>query len=450
MPGDPDAKSIVGHIEAGPNARILVVNELHGDIHTPQPPASPDAESRATTLKRIREDWIDGVLNQSLYRVARIELGLATREDVVESPLNAIVQVQDRAPVTIAPGTPMTEVFDGLGQSLLILGAPGTGKTTVLLELAKGLIARAESDHKHLIPAIFNLSTWALRRKPLAAWLVSELNVRTGVPKKLAQRWVTEDKVIPLLDGLDEVDAAHRAACLDAINEFHDEHGLLPLAVCSRVADFEALGKKLRFRNAVTVQPLTKEQVDNYLCRSEELIPIRTALRADPSLAELLETPLMLWVAMLAYHHAPVKMSKAITPEQRRTLLFENFVSAMFKRRAVPGRFSESVATRRLTWLAGSLARNKQTVFYLEDLDFDWFRTPIQRVFARAVVATSCSVASGILFLLIIEVILGRLSGYGLGLREAVASWLSIGTIFGLVSISVKLKPKERAAFNLR
>jgi hypothetical protein len=450
MPGDPNSKPIVGHIEAGPNARILVVNELHGDIHAPQPPSSPDTESRSATLKRIREDWIDGVLNQSLYRVARIELGLATREDVVESPLNAIVQVPDREPVSIAPGTPMIEVFDGLGQSLLILGAPGTGKTTVLLELAKGLIARAESDPNHPIPAVFNLSTWALKRKPLAVWLVSELNLRTGVPKKLAQRWVNQDKVIPLLDGLDEVDAAHRAACLDAINEFRDERGLLPMAVCSRVADFEALGKKFRFRGAVTVQPLTKKQVDNYLCRSEDLIPIQTALRADASLSDLLETPLMLWVAMLAYRHAPVEMSKATTPEQRRTLLFENFVSGMFKRRAVPVRFSESVATRQLTWLAGSLTRSKQTVFYLEDLDFDWFRTPIQRLLARAAVAASCSVAAGFLFLLIIEVILGRLSGYGLGFREAVASWLSIGTIFGLISVSVKLKPKERVAFTLR
>src|SRR5271163_3329124 len=131
MPGDPNSKPTVGHIEAGPNARILVVNELHGDIHAPQLPSGPDTENRAATLRRIREDWIDGVLNQSLYRVARIELGLATREDIVESPLNAIVQILDRPPATtIAPGTPITEVFDALGQSLLILGAPGTGKTT--------------------------------------------------------------------------------------------------------------------------------------------------------------------------------------------------------------------------------------------------------------------------------------------------------------------------------
>jgi hypothetical protein len=450
MPDDPNSKPTVGHIEAGPNARIVVVNELHGDIHVPQMPSSPDTENRAATLKRIREDWIDGVLNQSLYRVARIELGLATRDDVVESPLNAIVQVPDRAPVTIAPGTPMTEVFDGLGESLLILGAPGTGKTTVLLELAKGLIARAESDPKHPIPAVFNLSTWALKRKPLAIWLVSELNLRTGVPKKLAQRWIYQNKVIPLLDGLDEVDPAHRATCLDAINKFRDEHGLLPMAVCSRVADFEALGKKLRFRGAVTVQPLTNRQVEDYLCRSNDLAPIRMALKADASLSDLLETPLMLWVAMLAYRHAPVEMSKATTPEQRRSLLFENFVSAMFKRRAVPVRFSESLATRQLTWLASSLTRNKQTVFYLEDLDFDWFRTPIQRLLARAAVAVSCTVAAGVLLLLIIEVILGRLSGYGLGLREAVPSWLSIGTIFGLIAVSVKLKPKERVAFARR
>ena len=47
--------------------------------------------------------------------------------------------------------------------------------------------------------------------------------------------------VLPLLDGLDEVKAGHRAACVDAINAFRQSHGLLPLAVTSRAVDYEAL-----------------------------------------------------------------------------------------------------------------------------------------------------------------------------------------------------------------
>jgi predicted NACHT family NTPase len=43
-------------------------------------------------------------------------------------------------------GTPIIQVFDNLGSALLILGAPGTGKTTLLLELAQELLERAEQD----------------------------------------------------------------------------------------------------------------------------------------------------------------------------------------------------------------------------------------------------------------------------------------------------------------
>ena len=78
---------------------------------SPLAPPNPDSESRATTLQRVRQDWIDAVLNQSLYRVARIELGLAARDDVVEAPLNAIVQIPDRLPFAISPGTSIVEVL---------------------------------------------------------------------------------------------------------------------------------------------------------------------------------------------------------------------------------------------------------------------------------------------------------------------------------------------------
>jgi hypothetical protein len=42
----------------------------------------------------------------------------------------------------------------------LILGKPGGGKTTTLLELAEALIERAEGDSDAPIPVILELSTW--------------------------------------------------------------------------------------------------------------------------------------------------------------------------------------------------------------------------------------------------------------------------------------------------
>jgi hypothetical protein len=56
------------------------------------------------------------------------------------------------------------------------------------LELARELLNRANDDESHLIPVVFNLSSWAVRRAPLAEWLVDELNQRYSVPRKVARR----------------------------------------------------------------------------------------------------------------------------------------------------------------------------------------------------------------------------------------------------------------------
>ena len=131
---------------------------------------------------------------------------------------------------------------------------------------------------------------------------MDELNKRYDVPRKLAKTWVDAELILPLLDGLDEVAADHREACVEAINAFLREHGLLPLVVCSRVADYEALTVRLRLPSAVLIQSLSRQQVQHYVDQAgAALAGLRTALQHDETLWELLNTPLMLSIAALAY-----------------------------------------------------------------------------------------------------------------------------------------------------
>src|SRR5437868_1442541 len=95
---------------------------------------------------------------------------------------------------------------------------------------------------------------------------------------------------------------------------------------------------------------------------------LQAALEKDASLWEFLETPLMLWVAMLAYRDTAVKFSVEETIEQRRTRLFENFVDAMLKRRSKETRYTPQQTVHWLWFLAAALMRLDQTVFYLENL----------------------------------------------------------------------------------
>jgi len=161
--------------------------------------------NRQAMIRKVRYSWIDGVLHKSLYRVACLELKMQEQPQAAAHPWETIVQEQGREPRVMGPTESMVTVFDDLGRSLLILGKPGTGKTTMLLELAEKLLERAERDIGHPIPVVFNLSTWAVERRALADWLVDELNQRYRVPLKQAEMWVGGGQVLPLLDGLDEV-----------------------------------------------------------------------------------------------------------------------------------------------------------------------------------------------------------------------------------------------------
>src|SRR5262249_23040618 len=165
-----------------------------------------------------RAIWITGFLKHSLFREVRILLGLSERPDAVMRPFDLLVQRPDEGERPLPSGAQIVDVYDSMDQSLLILGAPGSGKSTLLLELASDLLDRATREPAHPIPVVFPLSTWAESRKPLVEWLIDELNLRYDVPRKLAEEWVASDQVLPLLDGLDEVKAEHRAACVEAIN----------------------------------------------------------------------------------------------------------------------------------------------------------------------------------------------------------------------------------------
>lgn len=231
-------------------------------------------------IEKVWAIWITGVLQPSLPQDILLNLGLTERPAMVSRTLDLYVQRPELADQVQTPTTRLIDAFDRLDRALLIVGAPGAGKTTLLLTLARDLLQRAAQDREQPIPVYFPLSSWAKRRRLLADWLVDALNEQYDVPRKTGQTWVDADHILPLLDGLDEVQREQRSACVEAINAFRQEHGLPPLVVCSRVVDYDALGMRLRLQGALVVQPLTPQQVDSYLTQvGAPLAAVREALQ---------------------------------------------------------------------------------------------------------------------------------------------------------------------------
>jgi len=132
------------------------------------PKQSRAARDRRSMIEKVRSIWIADLLDTSLADHPRIPLRLIERPDAVNHPLHKQVQELGRMARELAPDAPIADIFDAKSGELLILGEPGAGKTTLLLELTRDLLERAARDDSHPIPVIFNLSSWAARRGPLA------------------------------------------------------------------------------------------------------------------------------------------------------------------------------------------------------------------------------------------------------------------------------------------
>ena len=335
-------------------------------------------------LAKIRAKWVKPLLESDLYQEAKVELQLTEREDDVQTRIHRYNQTGGETGPEIPRDKPIEEIFDEASGQLLILGEPGTGKSTKLVELARSLLDRAAdapasnkgnntSDSgaaaSQPIPVILNLSSWTKEQAGLGKRIQSELVDRYGVSRPRAQQWVEGEYIVPLLDGLDEVAADKRAACVEAINICRRERGLQPMAVCCRLEEYRKLPAPLDLAGAVAVEPLHRDEVETYFDKhGSKLVRVRQALRDDPGLWGLMNTPLMLTVLFLASGVEGDEEQNEADPRRR---LYLRFVRRMFSGPRTR-RFGEKKALRWLGWLAAQLAKRGQIPFSLEDLGHQW------------------------------------------------------------------------------
>jgi DNA polymerase III delta prime subunit len=377
-----------------------------------------ESRDRKVMLARIRYRWISGVLDQSLGRRVHMRLDLIRRPTAIRSPDVPVLR-REQPPAPLPSGIAISTLFQELGGGLLILGAPGSGKTTALLELTRDLIDRAEADQSQPIPVVFNLSSWAAERPSVDEWLIDELRIRYGVPRAIGTHWLSAGEILPLLDGLDEVAKAQRSSCVERINVFLREYGLVRLAVCSRRQEYSVLDARLEVEEAVELQPPTRQQVDDYLAAAgSAMAGVRTALAADPSLWELLSSPLMLNIVVLTYEDSRSDVVLATARRQRLTLLFDAYTDRMLGHRR--SRYTPAQMMDWLAWLAQAMRDRNQSEFQLDRLTPAWLPTTIQ----RRLVAVSPAVGVGLL--------VGLIGG----LTEGFVDGLTAGVVSGLCNLS--------------
>ncbi|HET8660300.1 MAG TPA: NACHT domain-containing protein [Micromonosporaceae bacterium] len=210
----------------------------------------------------------------------------------------------------------IVEAFRRLpARQLVVLGEPGAGKTVLAMLLTLGLLdTRARGEP---VPVLLPVSSWDPSIEHLHAWLVRRLvedypaltNADTYGPGAAA-RLVRADRLMPVLDGLDEMPPALHRMAIDTIDHAVADGG--PLMVTCRGSEYQAAvaaGGRFMSRAAVVeIEPVDVGDTITFLRHSRAASdtrwqPVFDHLQAYPDgpLACALSTPLMVHLVRTAY-----------------------------------------------------------------------------------------------------------------------------------------------------
>jgi hypothetical protein len=275
-----------------------------------------------------------------------------------------------RTPAALAGAdAEIAEVFTqrAPGRRLLVLGEPGAGKSMLLLTLLLGLLDQRPPGGP--VPVIFPLASFNPAQQDLKAWMAERLNAdypglrapartpHSGL--SLADLLLRERLVLPLLDGFDELPEDLRPRALHALNEAMPPGNSFVLAGRSdeyRAALHPTTGVPVRLTATAGIQllPLTASVAADYLERdaggtgtvsADRWSPVVEQLRVPGSaLAQVLVTPLMLFLARTIYNPRPGETSAALpdpaelcdrqrlpTPARLRAHLLDAYLPAAYR-----------------------------------------------------------------------------------------------------------------------
>ncbi len=352
--------------------------------------------------------------NNLLNRFVRIFRNINSQESDLK-PNQKIIDLYDR---------------EDIQGKLLILGEPGAGKTTELLSLTRDLIQRAVEEENAPIPIIFELSSWK-NDQPIGNWLMEQLpEIYPGLPKAIAESWINNQQIIPLLDGLDELGSKTMDECILAINKFLDSSFQSGLVLCCRREEYEQAQNKLNQLNgAIYLSPLSNDQIQQYLKRLNRSSIWDETIINEPSFLELVRKPLFLSMLVVAYQGRRIK---------NYTELFEAYIEKQLHNLDSQGTYppgkspSQKQTLHYLVWLARKLDAERETEFLIESMQPTWLESKKQKIVYRVIVGLIFGLIFGLVFGVITVLNFGLIFGLLYGLIISLVVGLVVGLIGGL------------------
>lgn len=307
-------------------------------------------------------------------------------------------------------GDDIADCFRALSQRrLVIIGGAGMGKTTLAMRLLlELLVARAAAVDGEVVPVpvLLSIADWDPRTHPrLQDWLADRLARDYPALKApefgpdAAAALVRGGRILPILDGLDEIREADRPrvlAALDASLSMRDQ-----FVLTSRTAEFEAAtaasGRPLRGAVVIASAPLALRQVVDYL---RIYLPVRLspawakvldALETNPQgpLAQALTSPFALSLLTQVYSERNADPSELCDSERfpSSVVIGDHLIDRLLSSPLAPGDRRAGDAEKYLDFLA-LLTHSARTP------DLSWWILPELLPHRRA--AAVCLLSGGI------------------------------------------------------
>lgn len=298
---------------------VAVVTWRAGNQASAEDPAVLLERAAAELARLVGTQWLREAQRRELLLPVPMRIPWASTTRPVSAPVGEIV-----APM---PGSRPTRLrlHGYIGEvaatwrrlparQLVVIGPPASGKTSLAVLFVREVLAERTSAEP--VPVLLNLAGWNPTTTHLDTWLVRRLNTdypqltSRGFGEDAAVRLVDRRRIIPVLDGLDEMPEALRPLAVTALNQAIA--GDRPLVLTSRTDEFAATiaatGTPLGRAAVVELAPLSGDGITDYLPAGQidgavrwAAVLARLAAEPDGALATVLSNPLMAYLARTAY-----------------------------------------------------------------------------------------------------------------------------------------------------
>lgn len=393
-------------------AAPLIISEIRraGVVGRDRRGKATRLDTAATELAAaVEHQWKSEITNWDLHRIELLNVSWSRTSRPIAPEPTAGAEKRSlglRLPPSRFAGdlADIAERFLGLpNRQLVVLGDPGSGKTVLAVRLTLDLLARRDELAK--VPVLFAVSTWDPGGEHLHSWLARRLTGDYRIPPDIASGLVTDGRILPILDGLDELPDELHAAAIEEIDRAVGRTS--PVAVFCRGTQYEIAvetrGRVLADATVIELNPLDRRDIARFITDGLPASDRRwgPVLGSDDTttgpLADALSTPLMASLARAAYAAPGTRPTELLGFTGRTEIeghLLDAYLPSVYSdqppppgARRRPG-YRHDQAVHWLTFLATNL--------YDEHHGFAWWRPNVFTIALRWMSA----VTIGIVFLL--------------------------------------------------